>query len=105
MPREQLQVETVALAERLMKLNPQAIPRHQAGGEERAQHERDAALDYLAAKSTELRFLDREKGRERGMSQFLDERPTGRVSSPMAGRRKRRRSDGRRGRARKKARR
>ena len=33
-----------------------------------------AAVDYLAAKSIELRFLDREKGREKGMSQFLDEK-------------------------------
>ena len=26
----------------------------------------DAAIDYLAAKSLELRFLDQEKGREKG---------------------------------------
>ena len=34
----------------------------------------DAALDYLAAKSTELRYLDREGGREQGMKQFLDDK-------------------------------
>ena len=32
------------------------------------------AVDYLAAKSFELRFLDAEKGRQEGMSQFLDDK-------------------------------
>ena len=34
----------------------------------------DAASDYLAAKSLELRFIDSEQGRQQGMSQFLDEK-------------------------------
>jgi trans-feruloyl-CoA hydratase/vanillin synthase len=34
----------------------------------------DAALDYLAAKSIELRFVDREGGREQGLKQFLDDK-------------------------------
>jgi trans-feruloyl-CoA hydratase/vanillin synthase len=34
----------------------------------------DAALDYLQAKSIELRFLDQEKGRDKGLSQFLDDK-------------------------------
>ena len=34
----------------------------------------DAASDYLAAKSLELRFIDSEQGRQLGMSQFLDQK-------------------------------
>jgi trans-feruloyl-CoA hydratase/vanillin synthase len=73
-PRDKLRSETVAVAERLMKLNPLAI----AATKQAIKHVRDmgddAALDYLAAKSIELRFLDREGGREQGMKQFLDEK-------------------------------
>jgi trans-feruloyl-CoA hydratase/vanillin synthase len=32
------------------------------------------AEDYLFAKLDQLRFLDQEKGREKGMSQFLDDK-------------------------------
>jgi trans-feruloyl-CoA hydratase/vanillin synthase len=32
------------------------------------------ANDYLSAKSDALRYNDKEKGREQGMTQFLDEK-------------------------------
>ena len=73
-PREKLRAETVALAERLMKLNPQAIRATKQAVKNVRNMGDDAALDYLAAKSIELRFLDREGGREQGMKQFLDEK-------------------------------
>jgi feruloyl-CoA hydratase/lyase len=73
-PRERLRAETVALAERLMKLNPEAIRATKQAVKNVRSMSEEAALDYLAAKSLELRFVDREKGRERGMSQFLDEK-------------------------------
>jgi feruloyl-CoA hydratase/lyase len=73
-PREKLRAETVALAERLMKLNPQAIRATKQAVKNVRNMGDDAALDYLAAKSIELRFLDREGGREQGMRQFLDEK-------------------------------
>ena len=59
-PRERLQVETVALAERLMKLNPRAI-RATKQAVKHVRNMSEAALDYLAAKSIELRFVDREE--------------------------------------------
>ena len=34
----------------------------------------EGAEDYLFAKLDQLRFLDPEKGREKGMSQFLDDK-------------------------------
>ena len=73
-PREQLRAETVALARRLMKINPEAIRATKQAVKNVRNMSDDAAVDYLAAKSIELRFLDREKGREKGMSQFLDEK-------------------------------
>ena len=73
-PREQLRAETVSLAERLMKINPEAIRATKQAVKNVRNMSDDAAVDYLAAKSLELRFLDSEKGREKGMSQFLDEK-------------------------------
>ena len=73
-PREQLRAATVSLAERLMKINPEAIRATKQAVKNVRNMSDDAALDYLAAKSIELRFLDREKGRDKGMSQFLDEK-------------------------------
>ncbi len=34
----------------------------------------DEAQDYLRAKSDALKYIDKEKGREHGMSQFLDDK-------------------------------
>jgi hypothetical protein len=73
-PRDKLRSETVALAERLMKLNPHAVSATKQAIKNVRQMGDDAALDYLAAKSIELRFLDREGGRDQGMKQFLDEK-------------------------------
>ena len=73
-PRERLRAETVALAERLLKLNPEAVRATKQAVKNVRTMGDDAALDYLAAKALELRFLDREGGREKGMSQFLDEK-------------------------------
>ena len=50
-----VQVETVALAERLMKLNPEAI-RATKQAVKHVRNMSEAALDYLAAKSIELRL-------------------------------------------------
>jgi trans-feruloyl-CoA hydratase/vanillin synthase len=73
-PREKLRAETVALAERLMKINPQAIRATKQAIKNVRDMGDDAALDYLAAKSIELRFVDREGGREQGLKQFLDDK-------------------------------
>jgi len=73
-PRERLRAETVALAERLMKLNPEAVRATKQAIKAVREIPADAAADYLAAKSLELRFIDSEQGRQLGMSQFLDDK-------------------------------
>jgi trans-feruloyl-CoA hydratase/vanillin synthase len=73
-PRDRLRAETVALAERLMKLNPEAVRATKQAIKAVRNIPEDQAVDYLAAKSNELRAADSEKGRDKGMSQFLDEK-------------------------------
>ena len=62
------------LAKTLLEKNPMAlrIAKHAA----RRVHDMswEDAEDYLFAKLDQLRFLDPEKGREKGMSQFLDDK-------------------------------
>src|SRR5262249_7881768 len=74
-PREQLRAETVALAERLMKLNPEAIRATKQAVKHVRSMSEEAALDYLAGKSIERRLVDGERGGGGGMSQSLDEKP------------------------------
>ena len=73
-PRERLRAETVALAERMIKLNPEAVRATKQAIKAVREIPVDAASDYLAAKSLELRFIDGEQGRQLGMSQFLDQK-------------------------------
>jgi len=73
-PREKLREETIALAHRLIKLNPEVIKATKIAVKNVRSVPHEQAADYLQGKSQELRFLDREKGREKGMSQFLDDK-------------------------------
>jgi len=73
-PREKLREETVTLAQRLMALNPEVVKATKNAVKNVRAVPHEQAADYLQAKSQELRFLDREKGREKGMSQFLDDK-------------------------------
>jgi trans-feruloyl-CoA hydratase/vanillin synthase len=73
-PRDRLREETIALAQRLMKLNPDVIRATKVAVKNVRAVPHEQAADYLQAKSQELRFVDREKGREKGMSQFLDDK-------------------------------
>jgi len=73
-PREKLREETIALAQRLLKLNPEVIKATKNAVKNVRSVPHEQAADYLQAKSQELRFVDRESGREKGMSQFLDDK-------------------------------
>jgi feruloyl-CoA hydratase/lyase len=73
-PRAQLREETIALAQRLMKLNPDVVRATKVAVKNVRSVPHEQAADYLQAKSQELRFVDRDKGREKGMSQFLDDK-------------------------------
>jgi trans-feruloyl-CoA hydratase/vanillin synthase len=73
-PRERLRDEVVALAHRLMKLNPMAYrATKQAIKAVRNMNEAEA-LDYLSAKQMEREVLDRERGRATALQQFLDDK-------------------------------
>ena len=73
-PKERLREETVKLAKKLMEKSPAALRyTKEAIRAVRFMNEPQAA-DYLNAKSDALRFNDKEKSREEGMKQFLDEK-------------------------------
>jgi trans-feruloyl-CoA hydratase/vanillin synthase len=73
-PRARLREETVKLTQELLAKNPQTY----RSVKEALNHLRgmsvDQATDYLKAKESEMRFLDKEQGRAQGMKQFLDDK-------------------------------
>jgi feruloyl-CoA hydratase/lyase len=73
-PREKLREETIALAQRLLKLNPEVLRATKIAVKNVRAVPHEQAADYLQAKSQEMRFQDKEGGRAKGMSQFLDDK-------------------------------
>ena len=73
-PKEKLREETIKLAQKLMEKNPAAV-RFTKEAIRAARHmSLDQAADYLRAKSDALKAGDKERGREEGMKQFLDDK-------------------------------
>ena len=73
-PKAQLKKATIALAQKLMQKSPAAMRyTKEAIRAVRFMNEPQAS-DYLNAKSDALKFTDKERGREQGMKQFLDEK-------------------------------
>ena len=73
-PKAKLKAETVKLAKKLMEKNPTAMRyTKEAIRSVRFMNEPEAA-DYLNCKSDALKYMDKEKGREHGMKQFLDDK-------------------------------
>jgi trans-feruloyl-CoA hydratase/vanillin synthase len=73
-PKAKLKAEVVKLANLLMKKSPAAMRyTKECIRAVRFMNEPEAA-DYLNAKSDALKYNDKEKGREHGMKQFLDEK-------------------------------
>jgi trans-feruloyl-CoA hydratase/vanillin synthase len=73
-PKAKLKAEVVKLAQLLMKKSPAAMRyTKECIRAVRFMNEPEAA-DYLNAKSDALKYNDKEKGREHGMKQFLDEK-------------------------------
>jgi trans-feruloyl-CoA hydratase/vanillin synthase len=73
-PRAQLRQETLALAEKLLSKNPQVLRACKEVYKTVRFMNYEQAEEYMGAKSTALRATDPEKGREHGMSQFLDDK-------------------------------
>ena len=73
-PKAKLRAETIKLAKKLMKKNPMALRYTKEAIRAVKNMSVDQAADYLNAKSDALKWADPEKGREKGMSQFLDDK-------------------------------
>lgn len=73
-PREKLREETLALAERLKKLNPHTLRSIKETIKNVRTMNEPQAIDFLAAKQLELAQRDPTGGRAKGLSQFLDDK-------------------------------
>lgn len=73
-PRAKLRAATVALAKKMTAKNAAAVRYTKEAIRAVRFMNEPQALDYLIAKGDALRFNDKEKGREEGIRQFLDEK-------------------------------
>lgn len=71
-PRERLRDETTALANKMLNKNPHTVRIAKEAYRAVRTMDYDQAADYLEAKGQQLRAVDPEHGRDRGMSEFLD---------------------------------
>jgi feruloyl-CoA hydratase/lyase len=73
-PREQLREETVKLARKLMDKTPAALRAAKEVYKTARTMDYWQAEEYMSAKSVALRASDPERGREKGLKQFLDDK-------------------------------
>jgi feruloyl-CoA hydratase/lyase len=73
-PRARLKERVTELCNILLAKNPAALRACKQACRRVQDMSWDDAEDYLFAKLDQMRFLDPEKGREKGMSQFLDDK-------------------------------
>jgi feruloyl-CoA hydratase/lyase len=73
-PRARLKEETAAVARLLLKKNPVALRAAKVGFKRCRELTWEQAEDYLYAKVDQSNYRDPEKGREKGLKQFLDEK-------------------------------
>ena len=73
-PRAQLHDAVMALAADLKKLNPTTLRTAKEAFKICLDMDYEQANDYLSAKIDQLQFRDPERGRAKGMTQFLDEK-------------------------------
>jgi trans-feruloyl-CoA hydratase/vanillin synthase len=73
-PRHELRARVVALANDLKKLNPYTVRACKEAVRTTWTMSLEEAFEYLSAKQDQLRFVDPERGREKALHQFLDEK-------------------------------
>ena len=73
-PSERLRDETAALAATLQRKNPHVLRACKSAYHHVRQMGWEQALEYLMAKSDATKFRDPERGDEKGMAQFIDEK-------------------------------
>ena len=66
-PKEKLREETVALPERLMQINPETLRATKQAIKQVKNMDYFQALEYLAAKATEISVRDKTDGRNKGI--------------------------------------
>lgn len=73
-PRDQLRAETVKMAHELMEKNPVVLAFTKQAVRAVKTMDTQVAYEYLMTKVQALRFMDKERTRERGMTEFLDKK-------------------------------
>jgi trans-feruloyl-CoA hydratase/vanillin synthase len=73
-PAAELRVRTEAVAARLLEKNPVVLRQAKTACKMSVEMNWDVAEDYLFAKQDQGRFQDPERGREKGLKQFLDDK-------------------------------
>jgi len=73
-PRDQLRDETVKLAKNLMQKNPLVLAAAKEVYKAARTMDYWQAEEYMSAKGIALRATDPEKGRDKGITQFIDEK-------------------------------
>jgi trans-feruloyl-CoA hydratase/vanillin synthase len=73
-PAAALEKETMALAEHLVRLNPEALRATKQAVKAVRDMSVDQAHEYLMAKTGQLSFRDRENGYATGIKQFIDDK-------------------------------
>jgi trans-feruloyl-CoA hydratase/vanillin synthase len=73
-PGDQLKERTRALAQILLSKNPTVLRQARMAYKYAREMDWELAAEYLTAKVDQTTFVDKERGREKGMVQFLDEK-------------------------------
>ncbi len=73
-PADRLKERTRELAKVLLEKNPTTLRQARMAYKYAREMDWELAAEYLTAKGDQTTFVDREKGREKGMVQFLDEK-------------------------------
>ncbi|MGF7171734.1 trans-feruloyl-CoA hydratase/vanillin synthase [Sphingobium xanthum] len=71
-PKDQLKARTRELAKILIDKNPTVLRQARMAYKYSRELNWEQAAEYLTAKADQTTFVDKEKGREQGLSQFLD---------------------------------
>lgn len=73
-PKAELEAKTKALAAKMIEKNPHVLRVAKTAYHRVREMGWDAAADYLGAKNDQMKVWDPEKGAQKGMTQFLDEK-------------------------------
>jgi trans-feruloyl-CoA hydratase/vanillin synthase len=73
-PRDRLKARTVEVAKVLMSKSPTALRQAKVSYRYTSQMTWDESAEYLVAKNEQTHYQDPEKGREKAMKQFLDDK-------------------------------